>query len=64
MTDKTAPPENTRLLNFLITSAPHLAGVAEDAMERDNVYANLATVLALAATLEDIGYEAAPVFRA
>ncbi|MEM6564209.1 MAG: hypothetical protein AAF665_07180 [Pseudomonadota bacterium] len=60
MAVKSAPPEITRL----IYSVPHLAGLAEEAVARKSIYANLATVLALAATLEDIGFEAAPVFRA
>lgn len=60
MDDKTKLPEIERLVD----AAPHLAGIAGDTIARENVCANLATVLALAATLDDFGYDAAPVFRA
>lgn len=60
MDDKPTLPE----IASLVDAAPHLAGIDLDEITRENVCANLATVLALAATLEDIGYEAAPVFRA
>lgn len=48
----------------LTRAALDQAGFAFDTAALTTICANLKTVLALAGTIEDVGYEAAPVFRA
>lgn len=60
MTQPVVKPE----VEKLIGASLQLAGIRLDAAAKTTVSANLTTVLTLAATIEDIGYEAAPIFRA
>lgn len=60
MTQTVVKPE----VEWLIKASLDLSGIELDAAVRAAVCANLNTVLALAATIEDVGYEAAPIFRA
>lgn len=60
MKEETANSE----IDKLIEASSHLAGIAIEPSARANVCANLATVLSLAETIDDVGHEAAPIFRA
>lgn len=60
MTQPIVKPE----VEELVAASLHLAGIRPDTEMGAQIAANLTTVLTLAATIEDVGYEAAPIFRA
>lgn len=47
----------------LVRASLELADLGSDAIVQAAVSANLMTVLMLAETIKDVGYEAAPIFR-